>query len=226
MDKFRQFLAFPMVLAAIWLVWVLAQQRGAEAVAGALGAMLAGAFAIWLVQRLRGRSGLAAPTVGLVAGVLVSVGVLGLPDDVRTPAGGIASVETPAGDSAGFERALGVEPWSKDRVAELRTAGRPVFAYFTAAWCITCKVNERVALASDRVHDAVARGDIAVLKADWTNQNAEIARELERFGRSGVPMYVFYPAGGGAPRLLPEVLTPEILTNAFSPDDPAQMPSG
>jgi len=226
METFKQFLAFPMFLAAIWLVWVLAQQRGAEAVAGALGAMLAGAFAIWLVQRLRGRSGLAAPTVGLVAGVLVSVGVLGLPDDVRTPAGGIASVETPAGDSAGFERALGVEPWSKDRVAELRTAGRPVFAYFTAAWCITCKVNERVALASDRVRDAVERGDIAVLKADWTNQNAEIARELERFGRSGVPMYVFYPAGGGAPRLLPEVLTPEILTNAFSPDDPAQMPSG
>lgn len=217
METFRQFLAFPMFLAAIWLVWVLAQQGGAEAVAGVLAAMLVAAFAIWLVRKLRGQGGLAAPAVGLGAGLALMLAVLGLPGGLSVSGSSSNSAMTASGgDSAGFEQALGVAPWSRDRVAELRAEGRPVFAYFTAAWCITCKVNERVALAADSVREAVKTSGVAVLKADWTNQNADIAQELERFGRSGVPMYVLYPADGSAPRLLPEVLTPDILTGAFA----------
>ena len=111
------------------------------------------------------------------------------------------------------------EPWSPRRLAEARAEGRPVFVNFTAAWCITCLVNERVALRSPAVAEAFARRQVVYLKADWTNRNADIAAALERFGRSGVPLYVVYPrqrAGAGAaePIVLPPILTEGTVLDA------------
>ena len=97
--------------------------------------------------------------------------------------------------------------WSPEQVAALRAEGRPVLVNFTAAWCITCKVNERVALDTDAVREALATHDIAYLKGDWTNRNAAITGELQRYGRSGVPLYLVYPAGPGEPEVLPQLLT-------------------
>jgi thiol:disulfide interchange protein len=88
----------------------------------------------------------------------------------------------------------------------LRAENRPVFVNMTAAWCITCLVNERVALSTDAVKSAFAAGNIAYLKGDWTNRNPEITRILERHSRSGVPLYLFY-AGGDEPVVLPQILT-------------------
>ncbi|HKZ08197.1 MAG TPA: thioredoxin family protein, partial [Methylomirabilota bacterium] len=111
------------------------------------------------------------------------------------------------------------EPWSPRRLAEARAEGRPVFVNFTAAWCITCLVNERVALRSPAVAEAFARQQVVYLKADWTNRNADIAAALEGFGRSGVPLYVVYPrqrAGAGAaePIVLPPILTEGTVLDA------------
>jgi thiol:disulfide interchange protein len=98
----------------------------------------------------------------------------------------------------------------------LRKEGKPVFVNLTAAWCISCLVNEKVALSQTSVIDAFKRASITYLKGDWTNRDAEITRLLAEFGRSGVPLYVFYPAGNGKPIVLPQILTPEIVTNTVT----------
>jgi thiol:disulfide interchange protein DsbD len=109
----------------------------------------------------------------------------------------------------------GSEAWSAARVAELQAQGRPVFVNMTAAWCITCKVNERVALDTEAVQGAFARGNVAYLKGDWTRGDPAITALLRAQGREGVPLYLLYPAGGGAPKLLPEILTQGIVLAAL-----------
>jgi thiol:disulfide interchange protein len=107
------------------------------------------------------------------------------------------------------------EAWSPQRLAELRAQGRPAFVNFTAAWCVTCQVNEQVALSTQEVAGAFQRTGAVYLKADWTNRDAAIARELEAHGRAGVPLYLYYPAGGAEPRVLPQLLTPGLGVEAL-----------
>jgi thiol:disulfide interchange protein DsbD len=105
-------------------------------------------------------------------------------------------------------------------LAELQSQGKPVFVNFTAAWCITCLVNERVALRSPAVTEAFARKGVVYLKADWTKRDPEIARVLDSFGRSGVPLYLFYPParpgqrGRSEPSVLPQILSEGMIIEA------------
>jgi thiol:disulfide interchange protein len=137
-------------------------------------------------------------------------------------AGGLvlAATSAPAATAAPSSQAadgIAWEAYSEERVAEHRAAGRPVFIDFTAAWCLTCKVNERVAFSSDEVQQLVKTRNIAMLKADWTTKDPAITRALAGFGRSGVPLYVLYEGDPGTqPRLLPEILSPGILLDTFS----------
>src|SRR5207244_11029029 len=101
---------------------------------------------------------------------------------------------------------LSYEPFTAHRLSALEAEGRPVFVNLTAAWCVTCLINERVALDSEAVRQAFAARGIVPLKGDWTSQNPEITRFLQRFGRSGVPLYLLY-AGKGDPVMLPQILT-------------------
>jgi thiol:disulfide interchange protein DsbD len=114
-------------------------------------------------------------------------------------------------------------PYSADTVAALRADGRPVFVDFTAAWCLTCQVNERTVLTSEAVQSAFTERNVALIKADWTNRDPAITEALQSHGRSGVPVYVLYPGDGSAPRLLPEVLTDDIVLDALK-DLPAASP--
>ncbi|MBY0334317.1 MAG: thioredoxin family protein, partial [Acetobacteraceae bacterium] len=107
------------------------------------------------------------------------------------------------------------EPWSDARVAALQAEGRPVFVNLTAAWCITCQVNERLVLRADAVQAAFAARDVVYMKGDWTAGDAAIGALLRAHGREGVPLYLLYPAGGGAPAVLPEVLTEGIVLRAL-----------
>ena len=135
--------------------------------------------------------------------------------DVR---GVVANLETSAGEAgAPFADAgpLAWEAFTPERVVELRADGRPVFVDFTAAWCLTCQVNERVAFGNGAVQRALADADVALLRADWTNRDPVISEALASFGRGGVPLYVLYPAGGASePAVLPALLTPGILLDA------------
>jgi thiol:disulfide interchange protein DsbD len=106
---------------------------------------------------------------------------------------------------------LAQEAWSPARVAELQSEGRPIFVNFTAAWCITCKVNEGAALTSRRVAQAFEEAGVVYLVADWTNRDDTIAAALAEHGRVGVPLYLYYPAGGGVPRVLPQLLSEALM---------------
>lgn len=188
MERAKNVLAFPMFGAAVWLVWVLAAQTGADGVAALLWLFVAVSFAI-----LASRWG----RVWLVIGVL-ALAVTGA--FVWRP---LLGVET--------QEVLVSEAWSEARVAELQNEGRPVFVNFTAAWCVTCKVNEAAALTLPGVAQAFADTNTAYLVGDWTNRDEAIAGALAQHGRAGVPLYLYYPAGGGAPVVLPQMLSESLV---------------
>jgi thiol:disulfide interchange protein/DsbC/DsbD-like thiol-disulfide interchange protein len=200
MERLKQLLAYPLYLTAIWLLWVLGRQLGTDGMALALLGMLATVLGIWLWQSGEGRiwGRLAATTA--FAGAVFSIASLG---NIQT------TTAAPTRASAAHE------PWSADRFDALRASGEPVLVNMTAAWCITCLANERVALSSTAVQQRLRTLGITYLKGDWTHRDAEITTYLAGFGRSGVPLYVLYPRGAGAPEILPQVLTPAIVDAAL-----------
>ncbi|HMI96508.1 MAG TPA: protein-disulfide reductase DsbD domain-containing protein [Micropepsaceae bacterium] len=207
MTTLRQVLAFPMYGAALWLVWVLSLQAGSEGVVAALAAALALAFALWVYGRSQGASGVRR-VAGLATAALafLAVGVLIPRAGAGTP---------PASSTSPSQSALGYEPFSAARLQSLRAEGRPVFVNATAAWCITCLVNEKVALSGERLTHAFADRKVAALKADWTNQDSEITALLASHGRSGVPLYLYFGSGAEAPVVLPQLLTESTVLAAL-----------
>jgi thiol:disulfide interchange protein len=197
MDFVKQLLAFPLYGTVAWLLWVLVQEVGPSDALGAFFGLVLVAFAVWIY----GQTQLAAPG-RRVLGMGLAV------------AGGAAAIflaasltGAPPAKSAGLRNGLPYEPFTTQRLAALEAAGKPVFVNLTASWCVTCLINERVALDSDAVRRAFAERGIVPLKGDWTSQNPEITRFLQRFGRSGVPLYLFYAGKGGEPVMLPQILT-------------------
>jgi thiol:disulfide interchange protein DsbD len=208
METLRHVLAFPMYGAVAWLVWVLAQQTGPAGLALALSAGVLAAFAAWLWGLAQRRP--PAPVArGLAA--LLAVAVIALT--------GLLAMETPAPTAAapasGEAAEVPSEVWSPERVAALRAEGRPVFVNFTAAWCVTCQVNERTSLATKTVAEALTRNNAVYLKADWTRRDAVIAAALTEHGRAGVPLYLVYGADGSPPVILPQLLTEGMVAEAL-----------
>jgi thiol:disulfide interchange protein DsbD len=201
MERLQQALAFPLYASVAWLVWVLSRQVGPPGVAAALAGLLLIAFAAWLYQVSRGarawpRRAAAVTAVALVLGA-VALGPFAAPPAPAT-------------------RAEGWEPFSRERLAELRAGATPVLVNVTAAWCLTCLVNERVALGSVAVAEALARKGVATLRADWTRRDPAIGSVLASFGRNGVPLYLLYPARpDGEPVVLPQILTERALIDAI-----------
>lgn len=210
MVRFKQLMAFPLFATVAWLAWVFGHQTGVDGILRLLlGLTLAGAAAwVWGSWSTLDATPVTKAIARSVAVALLASGYL-----LSAAAEPVSSAVSTAGVQSGVQW----EPWSEKRVAELRAEGRPVFIDFTAAWCLTCKVNERVAFSSAEVRKVVGERKIAMLKADWTNRDAAITRALSSFGRSGVPLYVLYEADPSAsPRLLPEILSPGILIETFS----------
>jgi len=201
MDTLRKVLAFPMYGAAAWLLWVLSQQTDAPGLALALIGLLLGAFALWLwgLGPRLWRQGLA---------LLVLAAALGL---VLQPA---PAARSQAGETASAAD-LPSEPWSPERLAALRAEGRVVFVNFTAAWCVSCQVNDKIALSTEEVAKAMTATNAVYLKADWTNRNPEIAAALAEHGRAGVPLYLVYGPGAEKPQILPQLLTPGMVAEAL-----------
>jgi thiol:disulfide interchange protein DsbD len=205
MDFVKQLLAFPLYGTVAWLLWVLIQEVAPGDALGALLGLVLVAFAVWVYGQTRsaaphGRwlgTGLAA--AGTVAAVFLASSMTG-----AMPA-----------KSATFRDGLPYEPFTVQRLAALEAAGKPVFVNLTASWCVTCLVNERVALDSAAVRQAFAKRGIVPLKGDWTSQNPEITRFLQQFGRSGVPLYLLYTGGGSEPVMLPQILTAATVLDAI-----------
>ncbi len=193
MDRLKRFLAIPMAASAVAALWLLERQGGQRAllvgIALTIGILFAG-FAAGLLQR-RGKSGLWGTAIVAVA--LVAIGIALVPQRGTTPAG-----------------VAGADAWSEARLAGAIQRGKPVFVYFTADWCLTCKVNEAAAIDRDEVRAAFKQAGVDVLAGDWTNGDPAITRFLESRGRAGVPLYLWY-VSGKPPEELPQVLTPGML---------------
>jgi len=196
MDTFRHILAVPMLLTALGLAWILGRQAGVDGMAIGLTAALLLALGLWWSGRRQAalRSGAWWPSLAALIGAAALIAMV--PRDAA-----VAAAPAEAG-TVRFDEA---------RLAELRKQGRPVFLYFTADWCLTCKVNEKAAIERGEVTKAFADKHVVVMVGDWTRGDPAISRFLAAHGRSGVPFYLFYPAGGGEPRELPQILTPGLL---------------
>jgi thiol:disulfide interchange protein DsbD len=206
MLRFKQLLAFPMYGAAAWLVWVLAQESGPQGLVLALAGMLALAFAAWVWDASRNantRWRAVGAIVALLA-LLCSLSTLVFLEQAQ-PA---AAAQTMSSEG------IPSEAYSEARLSELRAQHRPVFVDATAAWCITCLVNEKVALSSTSVRAAFAQHHVALLIADWTRRDAAITALLDAHGRSGVPLYLYFAPGAPDAQVLPQVLTPDTVLDA------------
>jgi thiol:disulfide interchange protein DsbD len=218
MDVLRKALAFPMYAAAAWLAWVVAQQAGAAGLARVLAAAVVLAFGAWLygLAQARAAMGRDAGVIALgstaavaLAGAVALVVVGGYGAPAAAGGGSQSAAASPTGD-------IPTEPWSPERLAALRAAHKPVLVNFTAAWCVTCQVNERVAFSTAEVAQAFRRSGAVYLVADWTHRDGAIARALDEQGRIGVPLYLVYGAEGGAPKVLPQLLTPALVAEALN----------
>ncbi len=196
MERFKELLAFPMFAAAIWLIWVLSLQAGESGILFVLSAMLAATFAIWLLKR----GSMITKTLGTLA-VIVAIAL---------------SISISSTSNPGTVSRLESEAWSPSRVAELQEQGRPIFVDFTAAWCVTCKVNEKVVLNKAKTQKLFEDTNTAFLIADWTNKNDLIATELAKYGRAGVPLYLVYSNNSVSPVILPQVLSHDVIRDAIA----------
>jgi thiol:disulfide interchange protein DsbD len=209
MEALKKIFAFPMYAAAAWLAWVLTLQSGPTALAALLGAGVALALGAWLYGWAQQRQASGGRPILLYGLSLAAVAVA-----CAAAAAGLNAAPPTAQAEPSGGGTLAAEPYSPETLAALQAQGRPVFVDFTAAWCITCQVNEQVALSSPKVAAAFARAKAAYLKADWTRRDPAIARALAEHGRAGVPLYLVYGAGGGEPVTLPQVLTEGTVISA------------
>jgi thiol:disulfide interchange protein/DsbC/DsbD-like thiol-disulfide interchange protein len=201
MELFKQFMAFPMFATCVWLLWVLAQQVDAGGVALALGVLVAVGFTLWALG-LSQRGARVFRWVAVVGGMLTAL--------TFAP---IATSEALAPGTRSTADA-GWTDYSPEKLTQLRSEGKAVFVDFTAAWCVTCQVNKRVALRADSVKARFAADNVVLMRADWTNRDEKITQALAQFGRNGVPLYVLYDRKGEA-AVLPELLTEGIVLAAL-----------
>lgn len=209
MDILKRGLAFPMLGAFAWLVWVLTQQAGTTALAAMLASAVVVSFAAWLYGMAQRRRFTGQPYKALLAVTLVLFfAAIG-------PLPGVMHTQVSQPEVLSAENIARVT-WSPQTVEKMRGHGKAIFVDFTASWCITCQVNERTSLSTAAVKQALAETGTVYMVADSTRFNADIDDAMNTFGQGGLPLYVVYPADGSAPKVLPQVLTPSIVVNALN----------
>ncbi|WP_051020595.1 protein-disulfide reductase DsbD family protein [Porphyrobacter sp. AAP82] len=206
MERFRRIMAIPMGLTALALVWLTVQLGGRPFAIVALVLVLGVLVALFVVGRLQRGGKMAWPAFGLVAAPFLAFAAIALPHVYEARAGTArASI-------------LASQPFSAEALAKARGEGKPVFLYFTADWCVTCKVNEASSIERESTRAAFEKAGVTVLVGDWTRRDAAITQFLTAQGAAGVPLYLWYAPGAGAPAQLPQVLTPDLLARKASGD--------
>ena len=199
METFKQFMAFPMWASALWLLWVLSGQVNTDTLILVLIGGLTVSLSLWLLEKNTSEINWIKWFIRSIAVILIGLSLYILPTSY--------SLEENISEDS--------QIYSEQRLNDLRNSNELVFLNFTADWCITCKVNERVALKTRKVKQILEDKNINYLEADWTRKDEKIATKLEEFGRTGVPLYLLYPSVG-KPIILPEILTEDILLTYLS----------
>ena len=202
MDTFKKFMAFPMFGTAVWLLWVLGQQTGIDGAGALLALLVVLALVLWALG-LTGRTRIVLASFSIAAGALLASAIG--PNVIK-----MAEAATPVAETPGARW----QPWSAERVQTALGAGQPVFVDFTAAWCVTCQYNKKTTLASAEVLSAMDAAKVQTFRADWTRRDAAITAELQKLGRSGVPVYVLQ-APGQAPVVFSEILSATEVKDAL-----------
>jgi thiol:disulfide interchange protein DsbD len=216
MEVLKQAVSVPIFATVIWLVWVFARIAGTDALIGLLAAFLLLAIAGWCLGRWPGKW-----TAGLVAAVVLLAAIGASVWAVRAlgvqPGGQTTVIFRNGSQVKAAGEATEWQPFTPALVEQYRAQGRPVFVDFTASWCLSCQVNERLILSRADVRQRLHDSGAGLVRADWTNQDPDITKALAALGRSGVPTYAIYPADlAAAPHVLPEVLTPGIVLGALN----------
>ncbi|MFM8231336.1 MAG: protein-disulfide reductase DsbD family protein, partial [Chthoniobacterales bacterium] len=220
MERLKQFMGFPLIATLLWLLYVIGQQRGTDAVIWASAAYLFIGLAAWLYGAFLGplSSGRAKTlaTAGIVLSLLLGLGYFAgnlFAHAATKPRSALPSL--PEKSAATLKESMPWVPYSEAELQHLLGEGKSVFLDFTADWCITCKFNMRTAIDTPAVRAAFEKSGIVPMLADWTNSNPEITRKLAQFDRVGVPFYLFYPARcANDPVILPELLTEQTVLRA------------
>ena len=201
MDNLKQFLAFPLYLSAIWLLWVFGRQTSVSGMAALCAGAVAIAFGCWLLGREARGFWQLVRRISIVSSWAIALMLVW------------------QGSESHEQKAISDSRWqaySPELVASLRAEGRPVFINLTADWCLTCLANERIALHTQGVEQTFDALNVATIKGDWTNTDPKITELLQEYGRSGVPLYLWFPANSsGKAIILPQLLTPDLLINTL-----------
>ena len=224
METFKQLMAFPLFASVVWLCRVYARQIGFEPPGlnlfiNVLWALLCIGFGFWIITRVTSSSRKSRKNIAYAAG-LISI-ILGLTIAIPNTATIQEAQHTscaPSGEPKPFRDAYGLlwESYSEERLARILAQGRPVFIDFTAEWCITCQVNERVVFGSKQIRNLIVEKNVTLVRADWTSKNPAITKALRKFGRNGVPVNVLIAATESEPLALPNILTPGIVADALN----------
>ena len=195
METLKQFFAFPMIATALWLMWVFMVQTSGDALILLLLLGLILGIAIWMIATFKGRW----KWIGMLATILAAAQIFNnLPENTN-----------------GLVTDSSAEQWSLAIESDLQAQDRAYLINFTAAWCITCQTNEKTAFARDKVKEYLSDQNITYVKADWTNRNEEIAIGLARYERTGIPLYIFWKPGMLESKILPAVLTEDLLIKSM-----------
>lgn len=207
MERFRRIMAIPMALTALALLWLTVQLGGRPFGLIAMVLVIGVVLALLVVGRLQHAGKMAWPAFGLVAAPFLAFAVIGLPSVYE------AKASRPAEASI-----LAAQPFTPAALSQARASGKPVFLYFTADWCVSCKVNEAAAIERESTRAAFEKAGVTVLVGDWTAKDEAITAFLTEQGAAGVPLYLWYAPGAAGPQQLPQVLTPGLLEQQASGD--------
>jgi thiol:disulfide interchange protein len=206
MERFRRLMAIPMALTALALLWLTVQLGGRPFGLIALVLVAGVLLGLFVTGKLQRGGKMAWPAFGLVAAPFLAFAAIALPNVYE------------AKGAAAKESILAAQPFSTDALAAARASGKPVFLYFTADWCVTCKVNEAASIERESTRAAFEKAGVTVLVGDWTVRDEAITQFLTAQGAAGVPLYLWYAPGAAAPEQLPQVLTADLLAERASAD--------
>ena len=203
MVTLKEFFAFPMFATALWLLWVFSFQTNIDLLIGLLISILFISMLFWILNRVNKKI---YKTIILVSLICVIVFVMQK----------ILSFENESSDDGNISNLYSDSvKWDNEIEKNYREKGQPYFINFTAAWCITCQANDKIALSRSKVKEHFKKNNVEYIIADWTNKDDEILKTLESYNRSGVPLYIYWKPGMKDPAILPAILTEQILLDSF-----------